>query len=154
MSDSKITMVDISGKEDVLRVATAVGVIKLKKKTIEAIKKGEIKKGDPLVNARYAAVNAVKHTSSLIFLAHPIPITNVDVNFKINDEENSIRAEVTVKSIGKTGVELEALNGVMIGLLSIWDMCKYLEKDEQGQYVETEIKGVKVVKKEKLKLKV
>ncbi|WEU40929.1 MAG: cyclic pyranopterin monophosphate synthase MoaC [Candidatus Odinarchaeum yellowstonii] len=145
-------MVDVTNKEDVLRVATAVGCIKLRKQTIEAIRKGEIKKGDPLINARYAAINAVKHTSNLIFLAHPIPITNVDVNFEINDEKCEISLEVTVKSIGKTGVELEALNGVMIGLLSIWDMCKYLEKDEKGQYTETEIKEVRVVRKEKFKL--
>ncbi len=145
-------MVDVTNKEDVLRVATAVGAIKLKKQTVEAIRKGEIKKGDPLINARYAAINAIKQTSSLIFLAHPIPITNVDVNFEINDEQCEIRLEVTVKSIGKTGVELEALNGVMIGLLSIWDMCKYLEKDDEGQYPETEIKGVKVIRKIKSRL--
>ncbi len=152
MKDSKISMVDVTGKEDVLRVATAIGTIKLRKQTIEAIRRGEVKKGDPLVNARYAAINAVKHTSSLIFLAHPIPITNVDVEFDINDEKCEISLQVTVKSIGKTGVELEALNGVMIGLLSIWDMCKYLEKDDKGQYTETEIKGVKVIRKEKLKV--
>ncbi|MHA1410198.1 MAG: cyclic pyranopterin monophosphate synthase MoaC, partial [Candidatus Odinarchaeia archaeon] len=78
-----------------------------------------------------------------------IPITNVDVKFDIDEKESSIKITVTVKSIGKTGVELEAINGVMLGLLSIWDMCKYLEKDEKGQYGDTKITDIRVIKKTK-----
>ncbi|MHA1754930.1 MAG: cyclic pyranopterin monophosphate synthase MoaC [Candidatus Odinarchaeia archaeon] len=152
MENEKISMVDITEKPEVERIAIAEGSIKLKENTIFAIKNGEIKKGDPLINARYAAINAVKKTSSLIFLAHPIPITNVDVQFNVDYDTNIIKIIVTVKSIGKTGVELEALNGVMVGLLSIWDMVKYLEKDEKGQYPTTEIFGVRVIEKIKRSL--
>jgi cyclic pyranopterin phosphate synthase len=147
MSDKKITMIDISLKPEIERIANAEGKIFLKNSTIQAIKNGDIKKGDPLINARYAAVNAVKKTASLIFLAHPIPITNVEVDHHINQNESFILLQVRVRSIGRTGVELEALNGVMIGLLSIWDMVKYLEKDEKGQYRNTIITDVRVTEK-------
>lgn len=143
-------MVDISSKPDVPRIATAMGKIKLRPETIRSIIRGEIKKGDPLTNAKYAAVNAVKQTSSLVFLAHPIPIMNVEVKFSVDEKDSMVAIEVTVKSIGKTGVELEALSGVMLGLLAIWDMCKYLEKNDKGQYDETEIISVKVLRKEKI----
>ncbi len=92
-----------------------------------------------------AAINAVKKTPDFIFLAHPIPIMGVNTDFKI--EDSYIIVTVEVKSLGKTGVELEALMGVQIALLTIWDMTKYVEKDEKGQYPETKIVEVKVVRK-------
>ncbi|MEM4202016.1 MAG: cyclic pyranopterin monophosphate synthase MoaC, partial [Candidatus Hadarchaeum sp.] len=94
-----------------------------------------------------AAIMAVKRTTETIPLTHPIPITGVDVDFKI--EDNGVRAEVEVRSIGQTGVEMEALAGVTGALLTIWDMVKGLEKDTAGQYPTTAIEEIRVVKKVK-----
>jgi len=142
-----VNMVDISEKDIVERIAVAEGKIYLKKETIEKILKKEIKKGDVLTLAEISGINAVKNTQNLIFLCHNIPITNVNVNFKIDENENSITVKVTVKAIAKTGVEMEALVGVSIALLNIWDMVKYIEKDENGQYKTTKISDIKVVEK-------
>lgn len=147
MENSKISMVDISEKKEILRTAVAEGCIFLKKSTINQIKNKTIKKGDVLTNAQLSAINAIKKTPELIFLAHPIPISNVNVEFDINEENSYIKTTVSVKSIAKTGVELEAILGVQIALLTIWDMTKYLEKDEMGQYPTTKITDVVVLKK-------
>ena len=147
MTRSNISMIDISDKKVVLRTAIAEGKIKLKKSTIKLIEEKKIKKGDVLSNAELAAINAVKKTPDFIFLAHPIPIMGVKINFEIDQANAYIKARVEVKSQGKTGVELEALMGVQMALLTIWDMTKYVEKDDDGQYPETEIVEVKVVKK-------
>ncbi|MHA1145555.1 MAG: cyclic pyranopterin monophosphate synthase MoaC [Candidatus Helarchaeota archaeon] len=145
MRTSRTSMIDISEKKDILRVARARGTIFLEKETINTIKENKIKKGDVLANAELAAVNAVKQTPAFIFLAHPIPIMSVDVSFEI--EEKFINVFVEVKAIAKTGVELEALMGVEIALLTIWDMTKYLEKDENGQYPNTKISDILVIEK-------
>ncbi|MFX0135928.1 MAG: cyclic pyranopterin monophosphate synthase MoaC [Candidatus Hodarchaeota archaeon] len=147
MENSKISMIDISGKKEILRTAVAEGRIFLKKTSIEKIKSKTIKKGDVLANAQLSAINAIKKTPELIFLAHPIPISNVNVEFDINEENSYIKTTVSVKSIAKTGVELEAILGVQIALLTIWDMTKYLEKDEMGQYPTTKITDIVVLKK-------
>ena len=147
--ESKISIVDISEKPDLIRVARAQGTIKLKSNTIKAIKEKGIKKGDVVSVTKLAAINAVKKTSDLIFLTHPIPITDVNVSFDIDDEFSAVKLETTVKSVGKTGVEIEALMGVMVGLLTVFDMCKYLEKNNSGQYLKTEISNIKVVEKSK-----
>lgn len=138
-------MIDISEKEIVRREATASGRIILKRETIEKIKNGEIKKGNPLSVAEVAAINAVKQTQFLIPLCHQIPITSVYVEFNI--QTDFIETKVTVKSISKTGVEMESLVGVSIALNTIWDMVKYLEKDKTGQYPHTRIEEIKVIKK-------
>ncbi|MHA1269779.1 MAG: cyclic pyranopterin monophosphate synthase MoaC [Candidatus Helarchaeota archaeon] len=153
MSKSKISMIDISNKEDILRIATAEGKIFLKQDTIKKILNNKIKKGDVLTAAELAAISAVKKTPDLIVLAHPIPIMKTDINFEINEDNNYILSRVTVKSIAKTGVELEAITGVMISLLTIWDFTKYLEKNETGQYPTTKISDVRVIKKQKLENK-
>ncbi len=145
--DGKAKMVDISGKDDVVRVAVAEGIIRLKKETIEAIRENKVAKGNVLNTAVIAGILAAKKTYELIPMCHPIPITKVSVDFEVND--NFIKAVCEVKSIGKTGVEMEALVGVSTALLTIWDMVKSIEKDESGNYPHTEIVGVKVVKKEK-----
>ena len=137
--------IDISDKKEVKREAVASGKIYLKKETIMEIKNKTIKKRDPLEAAQLAAVNAVKETPNLIFLCHQIPIGSVNTDFKIN--EDNIEATVTVKTTAKTGVEMEALVGVSICLNTIWDMVKYLEKDEDGQYPNTKISDIKVIKK-------
>jgi cyclic pyranopterin phosphate synthase len=140
-------IVDITEKPPVFRRAIASGSIRLQKATIRTIKNGQVKKGDVLTTARLAAVLAVKDTPRLIPLCHPISITGLDVNFELESER--IRAIVTVTSFGKTGVEMEALTGVSVALLNIWDMVKYLEKDETGNYPETEIDEIKVLEKRK-----
>ena len=110
-------MIDISKKEDVERVATVSGSIKLKSSTVEKIKSGDIKKGDVLGCAETAAILAVKKTPDMIPLCHPISIEAVKVNFSIG--ESDINATVSVKSIGKTGVEMDALHGLSVALLTI-----------------------------------
>jgi len=150
MTKSNISMVDISDKTDIMRIATAEGKIFLKKDTILKIKNHEIKKGDVLTAAELASINAVKKTPDLITLAHPIPILKTETSFQINEEHNYILARVSVKSIAKTGVELEAISGVMIALLTIFDFTKYLEKDEHGQYHTTFITDIKVIEKQKI----
>ncbi|VUT25818.1 MAG: putative cyclic pyranopterin monophosphate synthase accessory protein [Candidatus Methanolliviera sp. GoM_oil] len=143
----KIRMIDIGKKKEVKRRAMASGKICLKKSTIEAIKEGNITKGNVLATAKVSGIMAVKRTSDAIPLCHPIPITNVEINFQL--DKRFIGIKVLVESIGKTGVEMEALHGVNISLLTIWDMVKSVEKDENGQYPETEISDIKVVYKEK-----
>jgi len=143
-------MVDITEKKDVIRKAIAEGIITLKKETIQRIRNGQIKKGDVLSAAKLAAINGIKKTSDLILLAHPILITEIQVSIEINDDESHLKSTVTVRSLGKTGVELEAVMGVMISLLTIFDMCKYLEKNEKGQYGTTDISDIRVIEKLKL----
>ncbi len=146
--DEKLAgMVDITKKPPVFRKATATGSIRLQEVSVEAIKRGQVKKGDVLTTARLAAILAVKDTPRLIPLCHSIPITGLEVNFEI--EERRVRATVTVTSVGKTGVEMEALTGVAVALLNVWDMVKYLEKDETGNYPQTEIFGITVCEKKK-----
>ena len=138
-------MIDISEKNTVVRIATSSGKIILKNDTIERIKNHQVKKGDVLTIAKIAAINAVKKVPELIPLCHPIPITNVSVEFTIENE--SVEVKCTVKSISKTGVEMEALTGVNLALLNIWDVVKMYEKDENGQYPATVISDIKVEEK-------
>lgn len=145
--DKLAGMVDITAKPPLFRTATASGTIRLRESTIKAITSGQVKKGDVLTTARLAAILAVKDTPRLIPLCHPIPITGLDVNFDL--ERERVRAVVTVTSVGKTGVEMEALTGVAVALLNVWDMVKYLEKDETGNYPETVIEEIRVLQKRK-----
>ncbi|AGB05112.1 molybdenum cofactor biosynthesis protein MoaC [Aciduliprofundum sp. MAR08-339] len=140
-------MVDISEKKEVLRIARARGTIVLKSTTVDVIKKGEVKKGDVFETAKVAGMLAVKNTPSIIPHCHPIPVESVE--FKFNMHGNRIDVECEVKAHYKTGVEMEALTGVSVALLTIWDMVKYLEKDEHGQYPMTQILGIEVVEKRK-----
>ncbi|HDM36131.1 MAG TPA: cyclic pyranopterin monophosphate synthase MoaC [Candidatus Syntrophoarchaeum butanivorans] len=140
--EDRAKMVDISHKEDSVRIARAVGSIRLKSSTIRKIREGTVEKGNVLLTARIAAILAVKNTYHLIPMCHPIPVDDVDVEFVIGDER--ISTSVTVKSVGKTGVEMEALVGVSIALLTIWDMVKSSEKDEEGSYPCTSIDGIQI----------
>jgi cyclic pyranopterin phosphate synthase len=142
-----MVMVDITDKPEIVRVAKAEGTITLKPGTLRVILEKRVKKGDVLTAAKLAAINAVKKTSDLILLAHPILITGVNVWIEIDEGRADIKVITQVQSQGKTGVELEALLGVMAGLLTIFDMCKYLEKDTQGQYDGTNISNVRVIEK-------
>jgi|TARA_B100001964_G_C14230258_1_gene599660 cyclic pyranopterin phosphate synthase len=140
-----VKMVEISEKEDIRRIAIAQGKIKLKEETIEILKSGKIEKGNVLTTAQIAATQAVKKTSDIIPLCHPLQITGIRVNFEINND--NLKVTVKVTTIGKTGVEMEALTGVTIALLTIWDMVKANEKDQNGQYPQTKIRDVYVVEK-------
>ncbi len=140
-------MVDISNKTPILRVARARGTIVLKSTTIDVIKEGNVKKGDIFETAKIAGMLAVKRTPELIPHCHPIPIESVDFSFHMHG--NRIDVECEVKAHYKTGVEMEALTGVSVALLTIWDMVKYLEKDENGQYPMTQIKDIEVLEKKK-----
>ena len=148
-----VKMIDITEKNNVVRIAVAEGKIHLRRETVEKILKGEIKKGDVFSVAKIAAIQAVKKTPEIIPLCHPIPITNVKVDIETNVETGEITVRVKVKSVGKTGVEMEALTGTAAALLNIWDMVKAYEKDEEGQYPKTWIEDIKVLHKEKVDIK-
>jgi cyclic pyranopterin monophosphate synthase len=141
-----LAMVDVSDKAEIFREATALGTIKLKPETIGLIKTGKIAKGDPLYTAKIAGVLAAKKTSSLIPLCHPLPLTNVQVDVKVVGE-GSVEVSATVKAKAQTGVEMEALAAVSMGLLTVWDMTKQYEKDAAGQYPSTAIENIHVVRK-------
>jgi cyclic pyranopterin monophosphate synthase len=143
-----LAMVDVSGKAEIYREATATGTIKLKTETLELIKTCKIAKGDPLYTAKIAGVLAAKKTSELIPLCHPLPLTNVEVDVKMLDK-STVTATATVKTRAQTGVEMEALTAVSAALLTVWDMTKQYEKDASGQYPSTKIENIHVVKKVK-----
>lgn len=126
--DGKAVMVDITEKKITERIAVATGEIVMNKETLEAVKKGNIKKGDVLGVARIAAIMAAKQTHSLIPMCHNILLTNAKIEFSFDDEENKILIKSTVKTTGKTGVEMEALTMVSIAGLTIYDMCKSMDK--------------------------
>lgn len=140
-------MVDITRKPPVRREAVASGFIKLRKTSVEAIKTGRVGKGDVKSVASIAAIMGVKETPRIIPLTHPIPIEHVEPRIILRDDGVEVR--VRVATTAKTGVEMEALAGVAAALLSIWDMVKSLEKDESGNYPNTEISSIRV----ELKLK-
>jgi cyclic pyranopterin phosphate synthase len=141
-----VSMVDVSDKAEIFREATAKGTIKLKPETVNLIKKGKIAKGDPLYTAKIAGVLAAKKTSELVPLCHPLPLTSVKVEATILGE-STVEVAATVKTRAQTGVEMEALAAVSVGLLTVWDMTKQYEKDAAGQYPTTAIKNIHVVKK-------
>lgn len=145
VSEEGVKMVEISKKDDRVRIARASGYIRLNAGTILLVKEGKIEKGSVLTTAQVAAISAVKKTSDLIPLCHQLQITGVDVTFKFYGEK--IEVMVEVRSTGKTGVEMEAITGVCVALLTVWDMVKSAEKDEGGQYPETKIGGVRVIEK-------
>ncbi len=121
-------MVDVGDKKVTKRVAIASGTITMHSETLSLIQSGESKKGDVLGVARIAAIQASKKTSDLIPLCHPLAITRVTADFEINRGLNSVSCTVTVETWGKTGVEMEALTAVSVGLLTIYDMCKAVDR--------------------------
>jgi len=139
-------MVDVSGKPEVLREATATGTIKLKPETIAFIRAGKIAKGDPLQTAKVAGILAAKKCSELVPLCHPLPLTRVDVEAKVAGDQ-TVEVCAFVKTKAQTGVEMEALTAVSVALLTVWDMTKQYEKDAAGQYPSTAIENIHVVKK-------
>jgi cyclic pyranopterin monophosphate synthase len=121
-------MVDVSAKSETHRIARASGVIRMLPATLALIQVGTAKKGDVIGVARIAAIQAAKRTSELIPLCHPLPITRVAVDFEIEASTNSVRCIAQVETLGRTGVEMEALTAVQIGLLTVYDMCKAADR--------------------------
>lgn len=121
-------MVDVADKAETHRVARASGRILMQPETLQMIKHGASKKGDVLGIARLAAIQASKKTSDLIPLCHPVALTRVAVEFTVDPKRNCVTCTVTTESVGRTGVEMEALTGVQMGLLTIYDMCKAVDR--------------------------
>jgi cyclic pyranopterin phosphate synthase len=122
-------MVDVTEKAVTVREASAKGRITMNREAFFAIKNGENKKGDVLGTARIAGIMGAKQTASLIPLCHPIPMTRCAIEFELREEEFAVIATCTARTKGKTGIEMEALTGVNIALLTIYDMCKAVDKE-------------------------
>ncbi len=142
-------MINISQKPVIYRRAVAVGKIQLGHDSISSIINGTNPKGDVLENAKLSAIQAVKKTPDLIFMCHPIPIEAVKTRFDVDESQGLVTVRVEVHASSKTGVEMEALTGVMAALLTLWDVCKRFEKDNAGNYPNTKILEVRVLEKEK-----
>lgn len=127
-SSGQAHMVDVGEKAETHRTATAMGKINMLSATLKLIQQGDAKKGDVLGIARIAAIQASKKTSDLIPLCHPIGLTRVAVTFDIDEATTSITCTITTETYGKTGVEMEALTAVSVGLLTIYDMCKAADR--------------------------
>ena len=121
-------MVDVGGKAETHRVARASGFIAMREATLALIAQGHARKGDVLGIARIAAIQAAKRTSDLIPLCHPLPITRVAVEFELDAQRSGVHCTAQVESFGRTGVEMEALCAVQIGLLTVYDMCKAADR--------------------------
>ena len=126
--DGNAVMVDVSGKEITQRRALAEGKIRVSREVFEAIAGRKVKKGDVLTVAQVAGIMGTKRTAELIPMCHLLNLTNSEVRFEMNPEELEIKAYCQVKTEGKTGVEMEALTGVSTALLTIYDMCKAIDK--------------------------
>ena len=134
-------MVDVGQKAITQRIAVTTGYIEMLPSTLALIQNGEHKKGDVLSIARIAGIMASKKTADLIPLCHPLPISHVEVNFTIDVEKNRIHCHTTVKTNGQTGVEMEALAATQIALLTIYDMCKAVDRGMSINKVQLEQKS-------------
>lgn len=127
--EGRARMVDVSAKPETVRVAVARGEIKMKPETLALVKDKTLAKGDVLAVSQVAGIMGAKKTSEIIPMCHPLLLSGIDVSFTINDQEGKIEIQAVVKNSGQTGVEMEALTGVSIAALTIYDMCKAAEKD-------------------------
>jgi cyclic pyranopterin phosphate synthase len=121
-------MVDVGGKPETRRVARATGTIRMQPATLAAIAEGSAKKGDVLGVARIAAIQAAKRTSELVPLCHPLPLTHVQAEFTIDLAASAVHCTVQAETLGRTGVEMEALTAVQVGLLTVYDMVKAIDR--------------------------
>ncbi|RTL56429.1 MAG: cyclic pyranopterin monophosphate synthase MoaC [Rhodocyclaceae bacterium] len=133
-------MVDVGGKAETRRLARAAGSIVMRADTLALIQSGDAAKGDVLGIARVAAIQATKRTGDLIPLCHPLGLTHVEVAFHIDTERQAVDCTVTTETFGRTGVEMEALTGVSVALLTIYDMCKAVDRGMR-------IEGVRLLEK-------
>lgn len=132
-SDGRAYMVEVTDKDETKRVAVAEGFIRMNEETLEKLTEGKIKKGDVLSVAQVAGIMGVKKTSELIPMCHNIFLTGANIEFEVKNDGVYIKSEV--KTVGKTGVEIEALTGVSIAALTIYDMCKSVDKGMEIEYV-------------------
>ena len=133
-------MVNITGKPDTHREAVAKGSVRMQASTFNLLKKGEMAKGDVLAVAQLAGIMAAKQTPNLIPLCHPIPIGNIRVEFNLDEENSTVEINAAVESTGKTGVEMEALTATAIAALTIYDMCKAVDRGMR-------IENIRLIKK-------
>ena len=141
-ADGRARMVDVSKKPLSARTAVAAGKIQLRKETIDLVRRNEIAKGDVIATARIAGIQAAKQTAHLIPLCHTIPLTEVKIDIVMSG--NAAEVTCTARTVAQTGVEMEALTGVSVALLTIYDMCKAVDK-------EMEISSIRLVRKVKLR---
>ncbi|MBC9071084.1 cyclic pyranopterin monophosphate synthase MoaC [Thauera sp. CAU 1555] len=127
-ADGQAHMVDVGDKSETRRVAVATGRIRMQPATFGMVRSGSAKKGDVLGVARIAAIQASKRTSELIPLCHPIPLTRVAVEFELDEAASTVACTVTAETVGRTGVEMEALTAASVALLTIYDMCKAVDR--------------------------
>jgi cyclic pyranopterin phosphate synthase len=128
-------MVDVAGKPDTLRTAIAEGEVHMRLETFEKVKAGNLKKGDVLAVAQLAGVMAAKRTAELIPLCHPLPLTSIQVELSLDENLPGVRISAEVRTVGKTGVEMEALTAVSVAALTVYDMVKAVEKTMQIQNI-------------------
>ena len=126
--DGQAHMVDVSAKAETHRVARATGHIRMLPATFELIASGQARKGDVIGIARIAAIQGAKRTANLVPLCHPLPITRVAVDFELDRAASEVRCTAQVETLGRTGVEMEALTAVQVGLLTVYDMCKAADR--------------------------
>lgn len=122
-------MVDVSTKSDTLRTAVAVGRVLVNEETFHLIRTGGMKKGDVLTVAQVAGIMAAKRTSEIIPMCHPVPLSGVDIDFTLNEKDLAVEIQATTRCTGATGVEMEALTAVSAAALTIYDMCKAVQRD-------------------------
>ncbi|NOW03540.1 cyclic pyranopterin monophosphate synthase MoaC [Clostridium beijerinckii] len=127
--EGRARMVDVSEKFDTVREAVAIGTVSMKRETIERIKEGSISKGDVLSVAQVGGIMGAKNTPQIIPMCHPIMISGCDMSFRIDVENNKIEITATTKTVGKTGIEMEALTAVSTAALTIYDMCKAIDRE-------------------------
>ena len=132
---SRASMVDVSHKPDTERIAIARGEVHMRKETLDLIRAGQIKKGDVLTIAQIAGITASKRTSDLIPLCHPLPLSKIDVDLTLDDSLPGVVITATAKTVGKTGVEMEALTAVSVAALTVYDMAKAAEKTMKIQNI-------------------
>jgi len=133
-------MVDVSAKDDTAREAVATGTVRMQPSTLALIQSGGVPKGDVIAVAQVAGVMAAKRTCELIPMCHPLLLTDVDVQIRPDEAESAVQITATVLSTGKTGVEMEALTAVVVAALTVYDMCKAVERGMR-------IEGVRLIKK-------
>lgn len=128
-SDGQVLMVDVSEKKPTKRRALAAGYVAMKPETLSLIEEKQVRKGNVLVTAKIAGIMAAKKTAELVPLCHPLELTSVDVFFSINRDLSRVLIEAEAKTVGKTGAEMEALTAVAVAALTIYDMCKAIDKE-------------------------
>jgi cyclic pyranopterin monophosphate synthase len=127
--EGRARMVDVTAKDETVRIATARGTVHMKPTTLEMIQQGRVAKGDVLAVAQVAGIMAAKRTPDLIPMCHPLGITGVDMRLELNPEQSSVEISATVKLAGRTGVEMEALTAVSVAALTVYDMCKAVDRE-------------------------